>query len=92
LIAAELAAIEEGSSPATRYERDLARAGFIEAKALDVTDKTWRCFLDHSRRFVFVKEQFLQIDSARSADVLRRLPGGEAQASSYLIVTARVPA
>jgi hypothetical protein len=74
-----------------RFVADLANAGFVDAKVLDVTTETWLPFFNHSRNYFLAKLLLNQIDSAKQASIFASLPAGELGLKQYILVSAFKP-
>jgi SAM-dependent methyltransferase len=79
---------DEGVDAIAAYERALRGAGLVDVEVLDVTDKTWRPFFEHSRRYFRVKHLFDQIDRDRYQQTFEALPAGDQPVVAYVMVLA----
>jgi hypothetical protein len=70
------------------YQDDLQRAGFADARVVNITRKGWQRFYRHSREFFGTKLLFQQLDQDRYARVLAALPGGNLVVAAHVLVCA----
>ena len=86
-----LLAAPGGAEAVAGCQRDLGRAGLVEARAFDVTGATWLPFFRHSREFFATKLLFRQVDPEQHDRVLAALPGGGLAVAAYVLVHAAKP-